>query len=145
MFKTVVQNFIHNFCSKLLFTIFTHNFCSQLSFTTFIHEFCTQLLFTTLHKNGPVGSFHGLNWSSFYRPLDNGIFFDLKSFCSHLLARTYSVPAFGSRQSTAGNGVVATIFIIIFFLFSPPFFLLRRDLFSEKECSDQKTYLAKLA
>ena len=36
--------------------------------------------------------------------------------------------AFG--RSTAGNDVVATIFIICF-LFSPPFFfLLRRDLFS---------------
>ena len=33
------------------------------------------------------------------------------------------------------------------FLFSPPFhhFILRRDLFSQKECSDQKTYLAKVA
>ena len=52
------------------------------------------------------------------------------------------------RQLTAGNDVVATIFILPF-LFPPPFFprffILRRDLFSQKECSDQKSYLAKVA
>ena len=60
------------------------------------------------------------------------------------LARSCGVPAF--RRSTAGNDVVATIFIRIFFppLVFFPFFFLRRDLFSQKECSDQKTYLAKV-
>ena len=48
--------------------------------------------------------------------------------------------AFG--QSTAGNDIVATIFIHLFY--PPPCFFLRRDLFSLKECSDQKTYLAKV-
>ena len=43
------------------------------------------------------------------------------------------------------NDVMATIFISLFFFFFFFFpFLLRRDLFSWKDCSDQKTYLAKV-
>ena len=41
--------------------------------------------------------------------------------------------------------VTENVFILIHF-FRPPFFLflLRRNLFSKRECSDQKTYLAKV-
>ena len=41
------------------------------------------------------------------------------------------------------NNIVASIFISLFSFFFPVF--LRRDLFSKKDCSDQKTYLAKVA
>ena len=52
--------------------------------------------------------------------------------------KAFQRSAFG--RSTAGNYVVATIIIsLFFFLFSPPFFfLLRGDLFSSKECLNQK-------
>ena len=56
-----------------------------------------------------------------------------------LLLSGWSSSSFG--RSTAGNDVVATILISLFFLR----FLLRCYLFAQRECSDQKTYLAKVA
>ena len=78
-------------------------------------------------------------------PLGLKVIFEVKFFWHERAA--FQQPAFG--RSTAGNDVVATIFICLFSFFppfSPCFFpvFLRRDLFSEKECSDQKTYLAKV-
>ena len=50
------------------------------------------------------------------------------------------------RRST-GNDVSGHYFHRYLFFFHFPFFpfFLRRDLFSKKECSDQKTHLAKVA
>ena len=49
------------------------------------------------------------------------------------------------RRTTAGNDVIATIFPRLFFFSPLRFFFLRPDLFSKKECSDQETYLGKVA
>ena len=54
-----------------------------------------------------------------------------------LLARAIGIPV-----GPTGTTLVATIFIIRFS--PPPFFSFHHDLFSKRECLEQKTYLAKV-
>ena len=57
--------------------------------------------------------------------------------------------AVGVSIGRPSGGRLATTLVapinVIFFNFFSQFFFLRRDLSSQKECSDQKTYLAKVA
>ena len=55
------------------------------------------------------------------------------------LARAVSVPVGGCSGGWLATMLVTTINVIIFYIF-----FLSRDLISWKECSDPKTYLAKV-
>merc|ERR1711954_369038 len=74
----------------------------------------------------------------------------IKVIHSHILARACGIPVGWRSGGRLAMTLMATINVIIFFfffffLFFFFFFFLSSLLFSKKECSDQKTYLAKVA